>query len=175
MASLEPIRAGQPHDAPPAPPAAVAVTRLSLSEFRNYPALRLDVAPQSVVLTGANGAGKTNLLEALSLLAPGRGLRRARLSDLVRRDDGAVAVAGRTWAVAAHVQTPAGEAEVGTGLVTGNAQAGEADADEDNSSERRTVRIDGRTRGPAALTLILPFCNFFWRFGYFVAGFRTVR
>lgn len=137
---------------PPAPPAAVAVTRLSLSEFRNYPALRLDVAPQSVVLTGANGAGKTNLLEALSLLAPGRGMRRARLSDLVRRDDGAVSVMGRTWAVAAQVQTPSGATEVGTGLVAGAAPAVEADTDEDPAvSERRTVRIDGRTRGPAAL------------------------
>ncbi len=156
MAALEPIRASEPHDVPPAPPAAVAVTRLSLSEFRNYPALRLDVGPQSVVLTGANGAGKTNLLEALSLLAPGRGMRRARLSDLVRRDDGAVSVAGRTWAVAAHVQAPAGGTEVGTGLVTGVAPAAEADTDEEAGVvERRTVRIDGRTRGPAALGGVL--------------------
>lgn len=149
---------------PPAPPAAVAVTRLSLSEFRNYPALRLDVGPQSVVLTGANGAGKTNLLEALSLLAPGRGMRRARLSDLVRRDDGAVAVVGRTWAVAAHVQAPSGDTEVGTGLAPSprlrgrDGVGGDADADVDEETgviERRTVRIDGHTRGPAALGGVL--------------------
>ena len=155
MAALEPIRSARPHDAQPVPPAAVAVTRLSLTEFRNYPTLRLDVEPRSVVLTGANGAGKTNLLEALSLLAPGRGLRRARLSDLVRRDDDALSVTGRTWAVAAQVQTPGGQSEVGTGLVAGAAPA-EPDVDEDATApERRTVRIDGRTRGPAALGQVL--------------------
>ncbi|MBT3932457.1 MAG: AAA family ATPase, partial [Rhodospirillaceae bacterium] len=53
------------------------VARLDLTNFRSYAALRLDVGPSPVVLTGANGAGKTNLLEALSFLAPGRGLRRA--------------------------------------------------------------------------------------------------
>ena len=52
-----------------------AVRRLTLTDFRNYSALRLDLDPCPVVLTGANGAGKTNLLEALSYLAPGQGLR----------------------------------------------------------------------------------------------------
>ena len=53
--------------------------RLVLGDFRSYGALRLEVDARPVVLTGPNGAGKTNLLEALSFLAPGRGLRRARL------------------------------------------------------------------------------------------------
>ena len=57
-----------------------AVRRLDLTDFRNYRSLRLDVEPAPVVLTGANGAGKTNLLEALSFLAPGRGLRQDRKS-----------------------------------------------------------------------------------------------
>ena len=53
-----------------------AVRRLSLTDFRNYAALRLDLDDRPVVLSGVNGAGKTNLLEAVSFLAPGRGLRR---------------------------------------------------------------------------------------------------
>ncbi len=134
--------------------AAVAVTRLSLTQFRNYEALRLDLAPAPVALIGANGAGKTNLLEAVSLLAPGRGLRRARLSDLVRRDDGGAEVSGRAWAVAAHVATSLGETEVGTGLAPG-ATAADSEDDDDNVRERRVVRVDGRTRGPAALAGVL--------------------
>jgi DNA replication and repair protein RecF len=59
--------------------ARIAVTRLTLTEFRCYGQLRIDLDPRPVVLTGPNGAGKTNLLEAVSFLSPGRGLRRAPL------------------------------------------------------------------------------------------------
>ena len=65
--------------------AACAVKRLRLSNFRNYGRLALDLSAQVVVLSGANGAGKTNLLEAISFLSPGRGLRRARLRDVARK------------------------------------------------------------------------------------------
>jgi len=58
------------------------VDRLLLSNFRSYESMELNVGSNSVVLVGANGAGKTNLLEALSFLSPGRGLRRAKLSDV---------------------------------------------------------------------------------------------
>src|SRR5438105_15193671 len=75
----------------------VGVTRLVLTNFRNYPSARLDLDPSPVVLTGPNGAGKTNLLEALSLLSPGRGLRSTRLGEIDRRDDaGETSAAG--WA-----------------------------------------------------------------------------
>ena len=60
---------------------SLAVTRLRLTRFRNYASLALDLEPITVVATGPNGAGKTNLLEAISFLAPGRGLRGARLGD----------------------------------------------------------------------------------------------
>ena len=60
------------------------VARLSLADFRNYASLVLDFSPGAVVLTGENGAGKTNLLEAISFLSPGRGLRRAVLEDVAR-------------------------------------------------------------------------------------------
>ena len=60
------------------------LTRLVLTDFRNHADLALSPAAGFVVLTGENGAGKTNVLEAVSLLAPGRGLRRAGLSAIPR-------------------------------------------------------------------------------------------
>ena len=60
----------------------MALDRITLTDFRNHRATRLDGAAQFNLLVGDNGAGKTNVLEALSLLAPGRGLRRASLQDI---------------------------------------------------------------------------------------------
>ena len=60
----------------------VGVTRLVLTNFRNYRETKLAIDTAPVVLTGPNGAGKTNLLEAISFLAPGRGLRTAKLADI---------------------------------------------------------------------------------------------
>jgi DNA replication and repair protein RecF len=117
--------AGDPHIEPS--PARPAVTRLLLSDFRGYAALRLEVADGPVVLTGPNGAGKTNLLEAISFLAPGRGLRRARLRDIDRRAAGAGA-----WALSAGIVTPRGAVQIGTGRDAAS-----------ESGERRLVRIDG--------------------------------
>lgn len=71
---------------------ALAVARLRLRQFRNYESLELALTPAPVVLTGDNGAGKTNLLEAVSLLAPGRGLRGVRLAELDRHGGGAFGV-----------------------------------------------------------------------------------
>jgi DNA replication and repair protein RecF len=114
-----------------------AVRRLQLADFRNYPALRLDPAGRHVVLTGPNGAGKTNLLEAISLLSPGRGLRRARLGEVGRQGS-----AGQ-WAVAARIALEFDEIAVGTGLP----------ADDDAGSERRAVQVDGEpAAGPTVLT-----------------------
>ena len=63
----------------------MALTRISLENFRNHAATTLDGTAHFNLLVGENGAGKTNLLEALSLLGPGRGLRRANLGDLARK------------------------------------------------------------------------------------------
>ena len=113
------------------------VARLDLTNFRSYPSLRLDTGPSPVVLTGANGMGKTNLLEALSFLAPGRGLRRAALPDVARRHSSASAA---SWAVAARLKNAEGSATLGTGMEA--SAAGPA---------RRVVRIDGEpARGQAA-------------------------
>ncbi|WKL26525.1 AAA family ATPase [Sinorhizobium meliloti] len=65
-------------------PHKVFLTRLKLSDFRNYATLALDLDQRHVVLTGENGAGKTNLMEAVSFLSPGRGLRRAAYADVAR-------------------------------------------------------------------------------------------
>lgn len=88
---------------------SLALTRLTLTDFRNYAGLRLDVAAPLIALTGANGAGKTNLLEAISLLAPGRGLRGASFDELARQGGTGA------WAIAAEMVTRHGEVSLGTG------------------------------------------------------------
>ena len=62
----------------------MALDRISLSQFRNHADTELTGTARFNLLTGENGAGKTNILEALSLFAPGRGLRRASLGDMIR-------------------------------------------------------------------------------------------
>lgn len=94
------------------------VARLQLTDFRNYASLALDFHPGAVVLTGENGAGKTNLLEAISFLSPGRGLRRAALGDVVR------AGGAGGFAIHARVESPEGEVEIGTGTI-GDRPAGD--------------------------------------------------
>ncbi len=122
-----------PDAATGAAPAVLAVRQLRLTDFRNYRQLRLDCGPEPIVLVGANGAGKTNLLEALSFLAPGRGLRRARLDEVARRSRTGEPGAA-SWAVAATLDTPEGRLAIGTGL----------EAARSEGSLRRAVRIDGR-------------------------------
>ncbi len=106
---------------------AFVVTRLTLTDFRNYDALRLDPGPGLLALTGPNGAGKTNLIEAISLLAAGRGLRGALFEDLARQG------AGKGWAIAAHVASPEGETRLGTQWMP----------EGDSQSQTRQVVIDG--------------------------------
>ncbi len=117
-------------------PAALAVTRLTLTRFRGYDSARLEPDQRPVVLTGPNGAGKTNLLEAVSFLAPGRGLRGARLSEVERIGPSGTA-AGTGWAVAAVLDTPTGPVEIGTGREIAIQASSGAERD------RRVVRVDG--------------------------------
>jgi DNA replication and repair protein RecF len=108
----------------------LAVTRLTLTNFRSYASGEIAVSGAPVVLAGPNGAGKTNMLDALSLLSPGRGLRGAKLSDHTRK--GPAAPGGALWGVAAEV-TRGGEGyAVGTGLTLGP-----------NGGERRQVNLNG--------------------------------
>jgi DNA replication and repair protein RecF len=88
----------------------VLLTALTLSNFRNYAELNIALGSPLVVLTGPNGAGKTNLLEAISLLTPGRGLRRAPFAEVSRHgSDG-------SWAVAADIERNGEATRIGTGL-----------------------------------------------------------
>ncbi|MCW5749433.1 MAG: DNA replication/repair protein RecF [Alphaproteobacteria bacterium] len=116
----------------------LALRQLRLTEFRNYRQLRLELTAGPVVLTGDNGAGKTNLLEAVSFLAPGRGLRRSRLDEVRRQARPGEPPALSGWAVAAQLDVPEGRIAIGTGLETIAAANGDGEAG------RRVVRIDGR-------------------------------
>ncbi len=113
------------------------IRKIRLTEFRSYPFLdmELDASFLPVVLSGCNGAGKTNILEAVSFLTPGRGLRSARLSDVARRNAEAlkhpdVDYLPPRWSVSAQVETVWGQRQIGTGTIDG--------------SERRQIKIDGR-------------------------------
>ena len=108
-------------------PAQTHISKLTLTNFRNYAGLAIDLAPGAVVFSGDNGAGKTNLLEAISLLTPGRGLRRAPYADVAREGgDGG-------FALHARLDGPDGQVEIGTGI-SGGDSVGEGG---------RRVRING--------------------------------
>ncbi len=85
------------------------ISRLRLTAFRNYASAALDLDQRHLVLTGPNGSGKTNLLEAVSVLSPGRGLRGASFDTLQAHGT------DQPWAVAASVETADGPADIGTG------------------------------------------------------------
>src|ERR1043166_4531180 len=110
--------------------------KLNLTNFRSYHAAQVELAAAGpVVLTGANGAGKTNLIEAISLLAPGRGLRRATFEELAFSEgDGA-------WAMSAEIEGMLGLATLGTGI---DPPVGE------DLSPTRQCRIDREPVGSAA-------------------------
>lgn len=125
--------------------AAYWIARLALSNFRCYANAVLEADSRPLVLTGHNGAGKTNLLEAISFLAPGRGLRRARLGEIDRVVPGAAA-AGGAWAVNATAKGPDGQRELGSGRDPAR------DAGETTARDRRLVKVDGAfARGQQAL------------------------
>lgn len=86
-----------------------SVTRLSLANYRSYEALDIALNRNMVVLHGANGAGKTNILEALSFLSQGRGLRRADLRDCAREDGPG------SWAFSVEIEHPDGAVQLGSG------------------------------------------------------------
>jgi DNA replication and repair protein RecF len=115
---------------------AAFIQRLMLTNFRSYHAAQVALNRAGpVVLTGANGAGKTNLIEAISMLAPGRGLRRATMEEL------AFAEGDGTWAVSAEVEGMLGLATLGTGI---DSAAGE------ETTPLRKCRIDRESVSSAA-------------------------
>ncbi len=118
----------------------MAVSRLVLTDFRNHADAVLTPGTGFVVLAGENGAGKTNILEALSLLAPGRGLRRAGLSEMARQGGSG------GFGVAAALGPPQNDVEIGTGV-------------QPDAPERRVVRING---APAAATALAEWVTVLW-------------
>jgi DNA replication and repair protein RecF len=102
------------------------ISKLSLTNFRNYSEVTLALRPGLVVFTGDNGAGKTNLLEAISMLTPGRGLRRAAYGEIAREGS------ENGFVVHARVEGPLGSCELGTGTAT-------------SQDPGRKIRINGAT------------------------------
>lgn len=98
--------------------------RLDLTDFRNYATLTWRPRAPVSVLSGANGSGKTNVLEAISLLVPGRGLRGSRGGELPRREGNG------QWAVSGRFSTVLGDSDIGTGTTA-------------EGGERRLFRLDG--------------------------------
>jgi DNA replication and repair protein RecF len=111
------------------------VLKLTLNNFRNYHSASLEAGARIVVLVGANGAGKTNLIEAISFFASGRGLRRATLDEVAFSEgDG-------SWAVSAEVEGALGLTTLGTGIER---------PIEDGATMVRKCRIDREPVGSAA-------------------------
>ena len=110
-----------------APVAASRIARLILQDFRTYASLDLTVSRPLVALVGENGAGKTNVLEAISLFMPGRGLRRAELAEMARKEGLG------SFAVSVTLDAPYGEHRLGTGIEHHN----------EGSRASRVCRIDG--------------------------------
>lgn len=120
----------------------IYLSLLALSNFRNYEHARLELNPQPVVLTGANGSGKTNILEAVSLLTAGRGLRRAKLSEIDTINPNPQSLTPNPWAIVANINGRQGEAKIGTGR----------DAESFENADKRIVKIDGKiVKGQAEL------------------------
>jgi DNA replication and repair protein RecF len=114
----------------------VPFSRLTLTDFRSYASASLEPGAGFVLLFGENGAGKTNLLEAVSMFAPGRGLRGAALSEMARQSGPG------GWAVAARL----GESDIGTGTLA-------------SAPDRRQVRING---APAAVNNLSEWVAVLW-------------
>lgn len=125
------------------------VLRLTLTDFRNYQFLRINAKPGIIVIHGDNGCGKTNILEAISFLTPGRGLRGARLADIKRlviseKDEySPEAISPLNWAIAAEVQRGEDSFRIGTAVEQSSRESTDDDEDDLRSFERRIVRVDG--------------------------------
>ncbi|MBO6282028.1 MAG: DNA replication/repair protein RecF [Alphaproteobacteria bacterium] len=119
------------------------IQRLTLTDFRNYKNLRINAEITPIIITGENGSGKTNILEAISFLTPGRGLRSAKLSDIKRirsSDEDENILAGNAWTVAADILKNDEEFTVGTALQ----KVTREDTEDENlhSIDRRIVKIN---------------------------------
>ncbi len=130
---------------------ALSFAEISLVNFRSYAAAKLRPGHGPVVLAGPNGTGKTNCLEAISLLSPGRGLRGAKIASLQRKVPVPASaeregpLAQSPWTVAATIARPDGEWEIGTGLATTS-----------NGTQRRALYLNGVAAQATDLAELLP-------------------
>ncbi len=116
------------------------INKLKLANFRNHEEFSIDVESSIVAITGKNGTGKTNILEALSLLVPGKGLRRAALAELQNQS----IARENPWSIYAEVENEGDVTKIGTGF--------DAAKFLETGKEKRLVRINGETaRGLNAL------------------------
>ncbi len=109
--------------------ADISVDHLKLTNFRNYDFVEMDFGNKLVVITGKNGSGKTNLLEAISLLTPGRGLRNATLGTISRYDN--VAKQPLPWTIFSKIFNTPDQITIGTGK------------DTSKESDRRIIKVNG--------------------------------
>ncbi len=114
----------------------MSLSRLTLTHYRNHAALDLQLNSNFIIFSGENGAGKTNILEAVSMLAPGRGLRRAALRDVAQQDE------GKGFAISAISQ----ETQIGTGCAASH-------------PDRRILRVNGAA---AALNKLAEYLSVSW-------------
>ena len=126
----------------PDPGVQTQLLSLSVQNFRNYDACRIEIDAPKVLLLGDNGAGKTNLMEAVSLLAPGRGLRRAKAEHLPR-----VGAPAADWAVSARLVGAGEPVTIGTGVQS--EMIGGRDGGREGG--RRIMRRDGETVSQAEI------------------------
>ena len=147
-----------------------ALSRLALTDFRNYAAALIAPGPGFVLLSGANGAGKTNILEAVSLLTPGRGLRGAALGEMARSDG-----PGGFGVAATLLPLPLAEGDRGKGMLAAETTLPDRPSPSPSrwreggidlgtgtlvaAPERRQVRING---APASVTSLSEWLSVLW-------------
>ena len=119
----------------------IAISNLRLVNFRCYDDISLHLGSTAIVITGENGAGKTNILEAISFLSPTKGLRHAKLEDVTNNKNKT-----QIWAVSAKLNTPYGNTQIGTGL--------------DVKNNRRIVKIDGELQ--KGQSILSEYCSIVW-------------
>ena len=119
----------------------MTLSRITLTSFRNHAETTLERPSKLNLLIGANGAGKTNILEALSLLAPGRGLRRAALPDMTR--SAADSEPSTHFAIGATLNAEGEPLRLGTYTAAGSPNAGQSSSRaKHRPNMRRKVRIN---------------------------------
>lgn len=124
----------------------LSINELILTSFRNYSSLKLQTDDSPVILMGSNGAGKTNILEAISFLIPGRGMRKARLTDIDCKQPRMIS----PWAVAAKVKSHREVYQLGTGR----------NPESHDENAKRIVKIEGETA--KSQNALAEYCSAIW-------------